>query len=1612
MKNRKKRNKEEFMLEKFFAIFCISLMTSMTITSAYSLAPVDEESKDKLINEFGQNQNALTKLSLAEIFNLDILPSVKAEATGCCIKLNNEGGYCKSGALQSECNVAGAGPFYSGMYCDNIIGDDCKKGTCIQQNGDCDLGYSQKQCKDQTGHFVDTIQWIDECRPACCILKNSGETRNAQFTYYGGKCELIKADGGYDSVEVNFDKTYAECIKEIPLATMGYCSFQQISATQPKLCRYMTYANCIASNPAGEWLGDKACTECRANYEQKCSTGNEGDGVYNFDSCGARGTLVPGKKCGPYQVCETNQCIEKQCEVGVNYTSLNYNTTYLKAGEVEIKRLLSGNINIYKTTAGKGKVEPNPSIISLSPRGGAACFNYIGPGEESYMYICSVSGLTAVPIDMFREKICDGSLQIIPTIDNFPKFVPYQRSNVWQNCSNCGLNKTYIDSNLLSEVFSFLGADFLSMKWWDYWPGGGFCDVDQGCEGFGDCIHSDFNDCVPKYSPGNAENCTVCMSTEASSPWSKCGTAENCQSRGYCDYEQIPVSLNDVATGALICSAQTVAGIGMTAGTGELLRWLGLEDTRDTLSSNVDDKKNGLDTAIADFGTVWKGVGLDFSIITRVLQSLGPLIRMIITAPGVLIGQGYERTVLNSINNYFGWTRISNPKQTEEDIKKAETDGKTDAKTADTADAKTLKNLKDVETKGKSKNAINEQLTTAKTNRDELVNRINKDTTAGVTAAVDNNGKIILTDKITHKILTGTATDPYANYPASYKVHIKTAEEAYNNLYTANQNAFNDFNKFITDNKLDNKYKLPKTDVIKSVNLDIIDSDIKTVETKITNTEGPKISARLETLANSQKEANKLSGISSAYDIAAQKDIDAQNALNKLKDNSDFKKSGYTIKDENIYDKDGKIYTIKTDETWKADAIGYRTQYNNAWNKLSNEDKKKYITAASKATTPSVKQGLAVMYGENYGKFMYQDIGVYKDARTKDVWGRLDAWWGAQGQLLGFAINQLKGIGLGLATNIIWSLVNSVGGEKGFKVFGLDLQCILNVKCLMKVGFCYGVAGDPLDLPTGAGRIGIFPSAPPKNPFLVCMGNNLVLPVIFCTVESIIAAGMNANSCMPTNPWNMPGVPSGYNECHKCNDDPYRGCTASRCQSLSSDGGCIWTNGVCGENATMVQNCGVHKTTVPAIEVIGYTKNNNIYSRESVAFSSSSATVIIKTDIYSKCKWSFDKITWAEITAENFGRTHTLSVPLDQNLQEYHPNVQCDNACPESGAKTGVIEFKINRNTKPDTEGPIIVSKFPGPDYLFEGSPAKTQNVMISVTTDETGNCKYKRYPFAEGATGMATELGKISTTAGVVSRTSGLSPDQIPSQFSSSGIAVSYSDPNMILMTKSSSNSKQFNATVSVNNSETQAYIILCRDNAGQNSSVPAIIRFRASDLFSVDISEPTMTITEPQPQIIVKTGRRDATCYYSLENKLYYTNMTKFESTGLKDHKAQITSLLTYGMHKLWVTCYDVAGNNIASAWKEFNLLPDTTAPKIVRVYNRGGMLYIATDESTTCQYSTKSFDYGSGTDMSGNSPASKEHEAEWNTQFTYYVICKDRFGNEGSQMTVKPIELGTRI
>ncbi len=143
-------------------------------------------------------------------------------------------------------------------------------------------------------------------------------------------------------------------------------------------------------------------------------------------------------------------------------------------------------------------------------------------------------------------------------------------------------------------------------------------------------------------------------------------------------------------------------------------------------------------------------------------------------------------------------------------------------------------------------------------------------------------------------------------------------------------------------------------------------------------------------------------------------------------------------------------------------------------------------------------------------------------------------------------------------------------------------------------------------------------------------------------------------------------------------------------------------------------------------------------------------------------------------------------------------------------------------------------------------------------------------------------------------------------------------------------------------------------------------------------------------------------ATCYYSescwkeggskdFYEKFYYEG----EEEVAYSHE-QKDLRVTEGFYECSIKCVDLAGN---SDTKETNytIETDTESPRIVRAYHDESYLRLTTNENAECVYGIKECSYEFVDANKVRTINGIEHFLDWDSEKTYYVKCKDDFGNE---------------
>ena len=136
------------------------------------------------------------------------------------------------------------------------------------------------------------------------------------------------------------------------------------------------------------------------------------------------------------------------------------------------------------------------------------------------------------------------------------------------------------------------------------------------------------------------------------------------------------------------------------------------------------------------------------------------------------------------------------------------------------------------------------------------------------------------------------------------------------------------------------------------------------------------------------------------------------------------------------------------------------------------------------------------------------------------------------------------------------------------------------------------------------------------------------------------------------------------------------------------------------------------------------------------------------------------------------------------------------------------------------------------------------------------------------------------------------------------------------------------------------------------------------------------------------------EATCSYAPAGS---SNFVSFLNTD--DYKHTHDLWLPQGTYNYKIKCVDNGGNADITTIN-FDVDSDTESPAITRIFHYANTLYVITDEEGECAYSFADCKY----EMADGTPLTKdsdgiEHRTNWEIDKTYYVKCKDMYGNEPS-------------
>ena len=521
-----------------------------------------------------------------------------------------------------------------------------------------------------------------------------------------------------------------------------------------------------------------------------------------------------------------------------------------------------------------------------------------------------------------------------------------------------------------------------------------------------------------------------------------------------------------------------------------------------------------------------------------------------------------------------------------------------------------------------------------------------------------------------------------------------------------------------------------------------------------------------------------------------------------------------------------------------------------------------------------------------------------------------------------------------------------------------------------------------------------------------------IAAVIFILLYTEESAKRVTFECLP---WE---APVGGAKCEECNKDQFRPCSEYRCKSLgqaceivnagTKDEKCVWVN------PNDVLSPTITPWNTPLTEGHRYTSHSTRPS--------SLGTKIIRTSVANGCLAAFTPLTFGIITNEpsqckidlvhknNFdemqfylngsnlfayNHTETFRLPSPNAINSEAPELQNNGRydffimCRDKNGNENPDEFAIQFcvDPSPDTTAPVIVDT-----SIVSGSYVRfgVGNIPLQAYVNEPSTCKWstqdKGYDLMENTMTCATSLTQINARELYTCTT---------------------------------------NLTGIVDRAENKFYF-RCKDQP----SKPENER-------NVNVNSYPFTLKGSQPLNIIKVGP-NATITGSTQTVAVDLTVTtddgaeegkaicSFSSTGTVgsfipmfetnaiEHKQNLN--LGTGAYNYQFRCVDFGGN-AAQANTSFNVYVDTTPPLITRAYHdsANNALKIVTNENAACVYSLNScnYNFNEGVALLYVNPSQKKnHYAEWQPNFVYYLKCRDLFGNEPAPNACSMVASATSI
>ncbi len=494
-------------------------------------------------------------------------------------------------------------------------------------------------------------------------------------------------------------------------------------------------------------------------------------------------------------------------------------------------------------------------------------------------------------------------------------------------------------------------------------------------------------------------------------------------------------------------------------------------------------------------------------------------------------------------------------------------------------------------------------------------------------------------------------------------------------------------------------------------------------------------------------------------------------------------------------------------------------------------------------------------------------------------------------------------------------------------------------------------------------------------------------------------------------------IGKGTSLCKTCeSEDGFRICTKERCEIL---GQCKAIAKPEGDGFNCVEAAcnepeGQRQTNVDRIEadfllagnVVKHVEGAGSVNAGLLSWNVTEIKLKIFTGVGANCRFSTEPGTAWENAIEFegaglFPREQEVTLSAGGAERQHAIFVKCQNVCGiENPAENDRSFLKYEKGKLPDFLPPEITHMDPFNVFV----PEKPEIVTTQIHLSENGVCFFSRNLTVTEIQEMQS-MDCAQNQRCLLSEKNACGICKVDTDVSK-GDLLDFSQFEQIPVANAASLVETAREH-GIEQTRMSRFVFRCQDlNGNQGEINPYILATVMDyDLTIIDPKEGFSTFDREVP-LKVETAH-SALCKFSLDSEKSFTDMQDITGEFGLEHETVIANL-TVGQHTVFVACEDFALQQKKDS-RDFSINLDNQPPIIIRAFRDftgtgAEVLKIVTDEISSCRYSLTDpgFDFEEGIEMPFDE--SIEHIAEWGFS-VYYIKCRDRFDNEGSQ-TVKPI------